>query len=465
MHLSFCDVCRENRAMQQEEKTAWQRLLNRMSEKIIKPADGTEKQEGQVWIVKKSLGGWQNDGRYFQAPAVLLLGKSGVTSSWKVAQLYDDKRLIGDGDVLLDDRFGFAEAWNCYEVEQGALDRFIGCVKQDELHQVVAASEAEVAEPLDGSVLLLFRSLESEVGSYMATQAIQLTVESQAEEPFRFDCLIRKMSGWFQELMSPAPLAVAVAIVAVITLAVFKSVDVQQTQVALVPHILPAPNPHPVPGKQASPEQQAPLSKSESFESIPGPNAAEPTVTASIQAVSGSRGLTKVSTATQSMYGFSANQQPDKAAYRLGIALIDLSAARKMNDSESSEDAVNRINDLLPIFINQENQQKTVQGSVGMTTKEYNRLVADIENQVAKSGQNISLRFGAWLQSARRVDDLQLAKIVTPETVKRFSKDLVPHSLLPSHVSAFDGLATHAASKSMDIKEVRRLLDEIFYTL
>lgn len=168
-HLSFCEVCRENRAMQLEEKTAWRGLLDKMSRKAIRPASDTPKQEGQVWTLKKTLGQWQKDGRYFQPPMVLLLSKIENMAAWRVAQLYEDKRLSGNGDVLLDDRFGFAESWNCYDLKETSLGLCLGCVKEEELERVITWSRVAYPPEPDGSICSLFRNIEIEVAASVAS--------------------------------------------------------------------------------------------------------------------------------------------------------------------------------------------------------------------------------------------------------------------------------------------------------
>jgi len=77
--------------------------------------------------------------------------------------LYEDKRLSGNGDVLLDDRFGFAESWNCYELKEASLSLCLGCVKEEELESVVACSRVAYPPEPDGSICSFFRNMEIEV--------------------------------------------------------------------------------------------------------------------------------------------------------------------------------------------------------------------------------------------------------------------------------------------------------------
>jgi hypothetical protein len=154
-----------------------------MSGKAMRPASDTAKQEGQVWTLKKTLGQWQKDGRYFQPPLVLLLSRIENTTSWRVAQLYEDKRLIGSEDVLLDDRYGFAESWNCYELMESSLGLCLGCVKDDELKRVIACSQTVYSPESDGSICSFFRNMELEVATSVSLFSKEL-LEAVPQENF-----------------------------------------------------------------------------------------------------------------------------------------------------------------------------------------------------------------------------------------------------------------------------------------
>lgn len=455
-HLSFCEVCRENRAMQQEEITAWQGLLDKMSGSAIQPGSGTTKQEGQIWTLHKSLGAWREDGRYFQSLAVLLLKKSEKAAAWKVAQLYEDKRLMGDGDVPLDDRFGFAEGWNCYEVKEGALGLCFGCVKQDELKQVIAASATTVAEPEDGSILFYFRSLESEIGSFMALQAKPVAVESAAEEPYRFDVLIQKFADWFRPLLSPAPLAVAAAIVAVISIAVLNSGKEQNTQVAQAPESAPVVPPKMQTQPQATPQvtPQQPTTPAK-----PTAPAYSPTLAASADSVRNSSAITKATTVEQQQFGFTGQMEPDRAAFRIGVAFVDLNVAIKTTDTTAYDNATKQLKALIPGIAG-----KTLIPLPSMADGKTAaaKFAGELEQIAAKSGQLGVLQFGAWLQSARLADDVHLVKMSKPSVVALLRKNLPGDSLTPSVITAFDALSKLGGAKEMDIRKIRRALDELY---
>jgi len=163
-HLSTCVVCRENRELALVEKDAWQGLFKMMSSSVMSTNNDTATKEGQVWSLKQSFGEWQQDGRYFSPPLVLLLRKQ-ETSLWKVAQLFCDQRLAGDGDVILNDSFGFAEGWNCYLVENEKIDGLLGMVTPNHLQQVLTASGTQYTLGNNESILSRFRNIEREVGT------------------------------------------------------------------------------------------------------------------------------------------------------------------------------------------------------------------------------------------------------------------------------------------------------------
>lgn len=185
-HLAGCHLCREKRVMSKQEKDAWGELKNRFTTNIIKPGIGLAKQPGQVWMLKKEFGGWQQgNGRFIRPPAVLLLEKLPGNGAWRVAQLFWDTMLMGSGDVMLDEQFGFAESWNCYTLKEDRFDCCLGTVRQQQLETVLTESLLAHEPAPNGSVLSFFRMLEVEVGAHLAITAVTELVEeweNQEEE-------------------------------------------------------------------------------------------------------------------------------------------------------------------------------------------------------------------------------------------------------------------------------------------
>lgn len=176
-HLAICHVCRAKREMNNNELNAWKVMKDKFTSIAIKPGTGTEKHAGQVWTIKKEFGGWRADGRFTKPPSVVLLEKVDGTSGWRVAQLYNDKRMMGAGDVALDDCYGFAEAWNCYSLKDDRVEKCLGGIPSEQLQQVVSASTTSCEPAAEGSILSFFRSMEIEVGAFVAVPAVMELVE------------------------------------------------------------------------------------------------------------------------------------------------------------------------------------------------------------------------------------------------------------------------------------------------
>lgn len=170
-HLSICHLCRQRRELQADQQQAWEALKNRFTTATVRPASGTNRQPGQVWTINNKAGGWDENGRYLQPPTVLLLEQQAASGRWLVSQLYPDERLIGQGDIELGSTFGFAQGWNCYQVSDSLLDRFIGCVTQSQLQTVLDLAAESGAEPATANeVLEFFRQMERAIGARMQTQ-------------------------------------------------------------------------------------------------------------------------------------------------------------------------------------------------------------------------------------------------------------------------------------------------------
>ncbi len=201
-HLAMCHVCREKREMPQVERNAWKALRVKFSTISMKPGSGTEKQAGQVWIIKKEFGGWGEDDRFVRPPSVLLLEKIDGTTGWRVAQLFNDKRMMGADDVALGDQFGFAEAWNCYALKDDRFEKCLGGVQSGELGQVIAASTSVHDPTPEGSVLSFFRSMEIEVGAFVAVPAVgELVEEWDAEaHPVSVNKWLEDVLGVFSDV-------------------------------------------------------------------------------------------------------------------------------------------------------------------------------------------------------------------------------------------------------------------------
>jgi hypothetical protein len=104
---------------------------------------------------------------------VLLLEETKKIGVWNVAQLYHDVRLISNGSIALGAGFGFAEAWNCYDVDIDLLELFIGSVADSLASEVLSISKQFF--PFGGCcILIYFKELESSIGSYVKNKSESL---------------------------------------------------------------------------------------------------------------------------------------------------------------------------------------------------------------------------------------------------------------------------------------------------
>lgn len=180
-HLASCALCREKRAMPAEETGAWQKLFNAFAPQVHKAVN--KPQAGQVWVLKKKLARWGNDGYFYAPPNVLLLDVPGDTQNLHIAQLYTDKRLMGDGDVWLSDQFGFAQSWNCYSIPRNALECWLGTVSESLVSEVATRAAMNMQPPAVDSIISFFREMETAVGlsAVQAMEAVKAAESSQNE--------------------------------------------------------------------------------------------------------------------------------------------------------------------------------------------------------------------------------------------------------------------------------------------
>ncbi len=175
-HLASCSVCREKRAMTTEQVSAWQGLFDKFAP-LVHQAVNTP-QPGQIWVLKKSLSRWGDDGYYYSSPNVLLLKALDDKKHFHLAQLYSDERLMSEGDVWLGDRFGFAQSWNTYTIHQDALECWLGNATGEQMDEVVNAGVREHVPADDHSILSFFRKMEVAVGLNVAQQLESESVEN-----------------------------------------------------------------------------------------------------------------------------------------------------------------------------------------------------------------------------------------------------------------------------------------------
>jgi hypothetical protein len=169
-HLEMCEFCKDFRLSRPatEAMVAVVKHLKQYSDLPL----GESPEKGQIWSVKESLAGWGPRKLFYNPPLVLVLATNReLGGAVRVAQVYDDPRLVGPGDVLLDDDL-FAESWNTYTLRESCLERLVAVVSPDMVATVVAL-EDEVFPSLDKhSPLKAFRRLELEVGAFFSMAAV-----------------------------------------------------------------------------------------------------------------------------------------------------------------------------------------------------------------------------------------------------------------------------------------------------
>ena len=436
-HLSVCENCRESREIQEDEKTAWQSMFDKMAETTIQVENGARKTEGQIWALKKTLGGWQEDGRYFSPPIVLLLDRTKTSSCWTAIQIFSDKRLMGEGDVSLNKCFGFAEGWNDYELNESALDQCLGCVSSNELEEVKALSSATVATPEDGSILYFFRTIEKEVAQFISFQAKPEKVEAPATAPLLEDAkesLLQKLVDWLSPMFSPGPLAAAVSLIVIISFAVINTQESFNTQIASTT------------STTDQPQQDIQAKAASSY---------TPTLLANMDAVMSSRQLFSANSVEQQQFGFTGQLEPERAAFLSGSTFIDLVAAVNNDDPIAYNDTIRRLEPIVPILAGETILVLPIvkEGKEGVA-----RFAGELEGAAARSGQLAVLQFGAWLQAARMADDEHLTSMIKPTTIEYFLKRLPTESLTPSVSSELDKLILNS---NTSIKNIRSALDYI----
>jgi len=167
--------------MPAEETGAWQKLFNAFAPQIHKAVN--KPKAGQVWVLRKELARWGNDGYFYAPPNVLLLDVPENTQNLHIAQLYTVKRLMGDGDVWLGDQFGFAQSWNCYSIPRNALECWLGTVSESLVSEVATSAAMNMQPPAVDSIISFFREMETAVGlnAVQALESVKAAESSQNE--------------------------------------------------------------------------------------------------------------------------------------------------------------------------------------------------------------------------------------------------------------------------------------------
>lgn len=166
-HLALCSFCRECLEAPGLEggRPGWP---------LPAPKAGGFRAPGEIWAVRRALGGWGPAGRYTNPPLVLIVRRPGEPrEAVQVVQIHHEGALAGTGDVPLAGGL-FAETWNAYALWDRDLEGFWGSVGEDILDAVHrAAANGWTASVRSLPPLLeAFRRLEIEVGAFCALRSI-----------------------------------------------------------------------------------------------------------------------------------------------------------------------------------------------------------------------------------------------------------------------------------------------------
>jgi hypothetical protein len=169
-HLEVCTFCHDLRrtGKSYNEEFALPRHLAAIFElKVGEPIE-----EAQVRSMKESLAGWGPKKLFYNPPLVLILNRTKIHGdAVKVAQVYDDPRLSGPGDVEIGAGL-FAETWNTYTLRASYLDRLIAKVPDDILKTISEQETGEAPRLNQHTALKAFRRLEVEVGAFFSMRAV-----------------------------------------------------------------------------------------------------------------------------------------------------------------------------------------------------------------------------------------------------------------------------------------------------
>lgn len=182
-HRRGCPFCAMNME-DPKDYEAWAELGGQMAHDWLAP-EKPAVQSGQVWSLVLSKGGWDERFRHINPPMVLIMDVFEDVSCVRVAQLFDEKALMADGDVDLGPRYGAAEAWNTYALDCADLNLCFGQISPELLNSLKNAVGLEHNPVDEDSVLWHFRQLELEVGAFMAMEAMGRLVERHERNAVR----------------------------------------------------------------------------------------------------------------------------------------------------------------------------------------------------------------------------------------------------------------------------------------
>lgn len=179
-HLESCSNCR-SRLESAREATALGALLrlSKVDFKETAPAPG----DVRALRPANAPAEWvDEEGTFYNPPLLFVLTDPDAQKFVRVAQVFDDPALQGDGDIPLREDM-IAEAWNVFSVPSADLDTVAYTVFDASLAERVLARTKQLFADIDeNSPLFYFRLDECKTGSFFGMQLTMRALEQWEEE-------------------------------------------------------------------------------------------------------------------------------------------------------------------------------------------------------------------------------------------------------------------------------------------
>lgn len=182
-HLRSCPFCSEE--LEEGSPGSGSTEAFPLRSKGVAEALSQVKEPGQVWSVRRDLGGWGPGNRYFNPPLVMVVSRlEAPASSVRVVQVYHDLRLAGPGDVSLGEGM-FAEPWNSFTLAESDLEKLWLSSPRSTLKEVQQAVQSPFTPlPEDSPPSLeAFRRMEVEVSAFFAMSAVARLLGMATDSP------------------------------------------------------------------------------------------------------------------------------------------------------------------------------------------------------------------------------------------------------------------------------------------
>ncbi|WP_319470102.1 hypothetical protein [uncultured Pseudodesulfovibrio sp.] len=170
-HLDNCESCRDRLEAFIEFEYTPQNSSQQTTSTQQRPASG------DLWTIRPDLAGWDDSGRYFNSPTILVLNFQD-NQTILAAQTCGIEELAYQGDLILDAPYaGFVEPWNTKFISIDSLEKKVGEVSTN---LVKTVCKYEETAPVDTLPFLIkqFRRQECEVADYVESKSKSLVTPS-----------------------------------------------------------------------------------------------------------------------------------------------------------------------------------------------------------------------------------------------------------------------------------------------